>query len=199
VKSTDYGQTWTSITGNLPGRRPGAGRARTSAAAEPALRRHRVRRLLHDRRRRSLDAAEERDCPAFRCTTFRFRRAPTILVLGTHGRGVYILDDITPLENLAKAKQAAVAYLFPVEDRLLFQPNNSRNSGMGTRGFSGQNPDPGARISYLLSNVPGDAKVVALGARRERRVVRALPVNKQVGMYRTTWDMRVGPPLTGPV
>ena len=54
------------------------------------------------------------------------------LVAGTHGRGIYILDDLTPLENLAQAKQASVAYLFPVQDALLFQPNASRSSGMGT-------------------------------------------------------------------
>ena len=58
------------------------------------------------------------------------------LVVGTHGRGIYILDDLTPLERLAEAKAATVAYLFPVQDALLFQPNTSRNSGMGTSGFA---------------------------------------------------------------
>ena len=91
------------------------------------------------------------------------------LVAGTHGRGIYILDDLTPLEHLAKAKQASVAYLFPVQDALLFQPNGSRSSGMGTRGFSGQNPEPGPHIAYSLGEVPREREGLAHRARRERR------------------------------
>jgi photosystem II stability/assembly factor-like uncharacterized protein len=198
IKSTDYGQTWTSITGNLPDGGP------VQVVRE------------HPRQPNLLFAGTEfgvyftvdggaawtqlkSGLPGVPVHDIQIQARANDLVLGTHGRGIYILDDITPLEHLAKAKQAAVAYLFPVEDALLFQPNNSRNSGMGSRGFSGQNPDPGTRISYLLSNVPSDAKVTLSVLDGSGTVVRALPVNKQLGMHRTTWDMRVGPPLTGPV
>jgi hypothetical protein len=119
------------------------------------------------------------------------------LVLGTHGRGIYILDDLTPLENLAKAKQSAVAHLFAVQDALLFQPNASRNSGMGTRGFTGQNPEPGPHITYAVAEPATNVSLSILDA--SGTVVREILGNKQPGMYRTTWDMRVGPPLTGPV
>ena len=60
VRSTDRGRTWTSIAGNLPGalrrveRRPG------SRQRQPAVRRSRVRRVVHRRRRSELDAAEGR-------------------------------------------------------------------------------------------------------------------------------------------
>ncbi|HVE35896.1 MAG TPA: hypothetical protein VNC18_20190 [Gemmatimonadaceae bacterium] len=198
VKSTDYGQTWTSITGNLPDGGP-----------VQVVREHpRQPNLLFAGTEFGVyftpDGGEHwtqlrSGLPGVPVHDIQIQARANDLVLGTHGRGIYILDDITPLENLAKAKQAPVAYLFPVEDALLFQPNNSRNSGMGTRGFSGQNPDPGARITYLLSNVPSDAKVSLSVLDGAGTVVRALPVNKQLGMYRTTWDMRVGPPLTGPV
>jgi hypothetical protein len=119
------------------------------------------------------------------------------LVLGTHGRGIYILDDLTPLENLAKAKQSTVAHLFAVQDALLFQPNASKNSGMGTRGFTGQNPEPGPHITYVV--VEPATKVSLSIVDASGTVVRELLGNKQPGMYRTTWDMRVGPPLTAPV
>jgi hypothetical protein len=121
------------------------------------------------------------------------------LVAGTHGRGIYILDDLTPLENLAQAKQATVAYLFPVQDALLFQPNGSRSSGMGTRGFSGQNPEAGPHIAYTVGEVPPSAKVSLTVLDASGAPVRALPVSRQPGLYRISWDMRVGPPLTGPI
>jgi hypothetical protein len=198
VKSTDYGKTWTSISGNLPDGGP-----------VQVVREHpRQSNLLFAGTEFgvyfSVDAGGHwtqlrSGLPGVPVHDIQIQPRANDLVLGTHGRGIYILDDITPLEHLAKAKQASVAYLFPVEDALLFQPNNSRNSGMGTRGFSGQNPDPGARISYLLANVPAGAKLSLSVLDGSGAVVRALPVNKQAGMYRTTWDMRVGPPLTGPV
>ena len=57
-------------------------------------------------------------------------------------------------------KTTAAAVMFPVADALLLQPNTSRNSGMGTRGFSGQNPPVGAKLGYYLSrDVATDAKM----------------------------------------
>ena len=86
-----------------------------------------------------------------------------------------------------------------MQDALLFQPNGSRSSGMGTRGFSGQNPEPGPHIAYSIGEVPPSAKVSLTVLDASGAAVRALPVNKQPGLYRVSWDMRVGPPLTGPV
>src|SRR5439155_111524 len=98
-----------------------------------------------------------------------------------------------------EAKRATVAYLYPVQDALLFQPNTSRSSGMGTSGFTGQNPAPGARIAYLVNGLAPDAKPTLSVVDASGTVVRELSVNKQPGLYRAVWDMRVGPPLTGPV
>jgi hypothetical protein len=121
------------------------------------------------------------------------------LVVGTHGRGAFILDDLTPLEQLTRAKSATVAHLFPVRDATLVLPDGSRNSGMGSSGYTGQNPAAGAMIAYLVSAVaPGDSARLEVvdGA---GTVVRQLAFNRQPGLYRQVWDMRVGAPLTGPV
>jgi hypothetical protein len=121
------------------------------------------------------------------------------LVVGTHGRGIYILDDISPLEKLAEAKRAPVAYLFPVRNEMNMQPNSSRQSGMGSSGFAGQNPPAGVMITYLMNDVPPTSRASLEIVDAAGTVVRALPVNKQSGMFRTTWDMRVGAPLTAPL
>jgi photosystem II stability/assembly factor-like uncharacterized protein len=197
VKSADYGKTWSSITGDLP-----------NGGATQVIREH-------PRQPNLLFAGTEfgvfftvdggahwtqlkSGIPGVPVADMQIQARANDLVVGTHGRGIYILDDITPLENLAKAKAATLAYLFPVEDALDFQPNTSRNSGMGTRGFAGQNPEPGSPIAYLLK-APANSKVSLSVLDGSGTVVRELPVSKTPGLYRLTWDMRVGPPLTGPV
>ncbi|MFI5228019.1 MAG: WD40/YVTN/BNR-like repeat-containing protein, partial [Gemmatimonadales bacterium] len=198
AKSTDYGKSWTSIAADLP-----------SGGSVQVIREHpRQPNLLFVGTEfgvyTSLDGGGhwtqlKSGLPGVPVDDIQIQTRTNDLVLGTHGRGIYILDDITPLEYLAKAKTAQVAYVFPVEDALLFQPNNSRNSGMGSRGFSGQNPEPGPHISYLLKDVPANAKVSLAIVDGAGTTVRELPASKQDGLYRVTWDMRVGPPLTGPV
>ncbi|MGH7616932.1 MAG: WD40/YVTN/BNR-like repeat-containing protein, partial [Gemmatimonadaceae bacterium] len=198
LKSTDYGATWTSIAGNLPDGGP-----------VQVIREHpRQSNLLFAGTEFGVfftaDGGKqwtqlESGLPGVPVHDIQIQARANDLVLGTHGRGIYILDDLTPLENLAKAKAAQVAYLFPVQNAMLFQPNTSRNSGMGSVGFTGQNPDPGPHIAYLLNDVATDAKVALSVVDASGATIRDLPVNKQPGLHRMSWDMRVGPPLTGPV
>jgi photosystem II stability/assembly factor-like uncharacterized protein len=198
VKSTDFGATWTSITSNLP-----------DGGAVQVIREHpRQPNLLFVGTEFgayfTVDGGAhwtqlKSGIPGVPVHDMQIQARANDLVVGTHGRGIFILDDLSPLENLAQAKQASVAYLFPVQDALLFQPNGSRSSGMGTRGFTGQNPEPGPHIDYTIADVPPSAKVSLTVLDQSGVPVRALPINKQPGLYRTSWDMRVGPPLTGPI
>jgi photosystem II stability/assembly factor-like uncharacterized protein len=196
VKSTDYGKTWASISGDLP-----------NGGSVQVVREHpRQPNLLFVGTEfgvyYSADAGGhwtqlKSGIPGVPVYDLQIQARANDLVVGTHGRGIYILDDLSPLEHLAKAKEASVAFLFPTQDALLFQANTSRNSGMGTRGFTGQNPDPGPHIAYLLK--PSDAKVSLSVVDASGTVVRELPASKQPGLHRLSWDMRIGPPLTGPV
>jgi len=198
LKSTDYGATWTSITGNLP-----------DGGATQVIREHpRQPNLLFVGTEygvfATVDGGHEwtqlkSGLPGVPVHDIQIQARANDLVLGTHGRGIYILDDLTPLENLAKAKAAQVAYVFPVQDAVLLQPNASRNSGMGSAGFTGQNPEPGPHIAYLLKNASADTKIALSIVDASGTTIRALPVTKQAGLHRLSWDMRVGPPLTGPV
>ena len=197
LKSADHGATWTSITGDLP-----------DGGSVQVIREHpRQPNLLFVGTEFgvyfTIDGGThwtqlKSGLPGVPVHDIQIQARANDLVLGTHGRGIYILDDLTPLENLAKAKQATAAHLFAVQDALLFQPNASKNSGMGTRGFSGQNPEPGPHITYLVAE-PTATKVSLSIVDASGTVVREIPAQKAPGMYRTTWDMRVGPPLTAPI
>lgn len=198
LKSTDYGRTWTSITGNLP-----------DGHALQVVREHpRQPNLLFVGTEFgvyfTVDGGTNwtpltSGIPGVPVHDLAIQARHNDLVVGTHGRGIYILDDLAPLEHLARARQAPVAYLFPVRDELLFLPNGSRTTGMGTSGFVGQNPPPGAKLAYLLRQAPAGARVSLEIVDAAGTVVRELPAERNPGLYRPVWDMRVGPPLTGPV
>jgi photosystem II stability/assembly factor-like uncharacterized protein len=198
MRSDDYGHTWSSITGDLP-----------DGGSVNVIREHpRQGNLLFVGTEFgvyfTVDGGAhwtqlKSGIPGVPVADLQIQPRWNDLVVGTHGRGIYILDDLTPLEHLVKAKQAAVAFLYPIPDEMLLQPNASRSSGMGSSGFAGQNPPPGAKIAYLLNEITSDAKASLDILDASATVVRTLPVTKQPGLYRPVWDMRVGPPLTGPV
>jgi hypothetical protein len=198
VKSTDYGVTWTSITGDLPG----------NGSVQVIREHHRQPNLLFVGTEYgaffTIDGGAhwtqlKSGIPGVPVHDLQIQPTWNDLVVGTHGRGIYILDDLSPLENLAAAKQAKVAYLFPTRPEANFPLNNSRNSGMGSTGFTGQNPEYGVRLAYVINNIASDAKAKLEILNSAGTVVRELPVARQPGLYRPVWDMRVGPPFTGPV
>jgi len=198
LKSTDYGRTWASITGDLP-----------AEGSVQVVREHfRERNLLFVGTEYgaffSIDGGTHWNrlgsgIPTVPVHDIAIQERENDLVVGTHGRGVFIIDDITPLEQLARAKATTVAHLFPVQDATLLLPDGSRNSGMGSSGYTGQNPAPGPSISYLVAAIAPDDSAKLEVVDGAGNVVRQLPFNRQPGLYRQVWDMRVGAPMTGPV
>jgi len=82
------------------------------------------------------------------------------LVVGTYGRGMYILDDYSPLRTKTDAVKAAEATLFPTRDALLYIVGDKWNAGqgigdVGTSGaafFNSPNPPFGAVFTYYLKD-----------------------------------------------
>ncbi len=76
------------------------------------------------------------------------------LVVSTFGRGVYILDDYSPLRRLTTATLEEPAALFPVSDALMFveaDPMGFPGVGfLGASFFSAENPEVGAAITYYI-------------------------------------------------
>ncbi len=199
--SEDYGKSWKSISGNLP----------AMSGVEVVREDPRQPNLLFAGTEFGAFFSTDRgghwsqltgNFPAVPVWDMKIQARENDLVLATHGRGIWIMDDITPLEQLAEARAAKTAYLFPVRDELLFQPDNTHNSGMTSYGFEGENPAYGAIITYLLDGQPAAPTVKLDVLDASGAVVRTLPLtsdDKTGGMHRVEWDMKAGPPLTGPV
>ena len=204
LRSTDYGKTWTSIASNLP------------ASSVQVIREHpRAPSLLFVGNEigayysgnggRSWSKLQY-NLPTVPVHDIRIHPRENDLVIGTHGRGIFIIDDITPLERLAEAERSsAPMYLFPVKPSLLFNYNNSYPGGLrgagslGERSYSAPNPPFGATLTYYIrDSLPkGRTLTLAIFDSTNKRI-RDLTVNTKKGLHRATWDLRLAAPYFNP-
>ncbi len=120
------------------------------------------------------------------------------LILATHGRGIIILDDLTPMRNLTSEVMNADAFILPTRPAYLngirLGSNFSSNVGM----YIGQNAPEDAQIIYYLKDraVTGDVKVDIYSS--DGTLVKSLPGTKRKGINRVSWNMRLQPPKVAP-
>jgi hypothetical protein len=79
------------------------------------------------------------------------------LVAGTHGRGFWILDDVTPLRQAAEAAAAKNAYLFKPATAIRIRFGTNDPTPWPPELLAGENPPPGALIDYYLPNAANGA------------------------------------------
>jgi hypothetical protein len=92
------------------------------------------------------------------------------LVLATHGRSLWILDDLQPIREMDRRITSADVHLFPVADAVRWRTGGGE---YGTRIASAPNPPYGASIYYFLKEKPkGELKIEILDA--QKRLVRTL-------------------------
>ena len=121
------------------------------------------------------------------------------LILGTHGRSIWVLDDMTPLEKLSEGVLASNLHLFDVRDAIGYRINNHKGN-TGHKMFIAQNPPEGALIHYFLNDeVDGEDAVEVTIQDGAGEVIRTLDAPGSVGLNRVNWDLRHEPPvpLTG--
>ena len=73
------------------------------------------------------------------------------MVAGSFGRGIFILDDITPLRTFNKTMMSSEATIFPVKDAHWYR-QSSRVGSQGDAEYKAPNAPFGARFTYFMSN-----------------------------------------------
>jgi photosystem II stability/assembly factor-like uncharacterized protein len=119
------------------------------------------------------------------------------LVLATHGRGIWIVDDITPLRALTAdllGQEALFVASRPVQQRI--DANGGWSSGSAT--FIGDNPPDAAVITYYQRSRHLFGKMKLEVVDSTGRVVDQLPASKRPGLNRVIWSMREKPPRVPP-
>lgn len=86
------------------------------------------------------------------------------LVAGTHGRGFWILDDVTPLRQAAEAAAASSAYLFKPATGIRIRFGTNDPTPWPPELPAGENPPNGAIVDYYLPSAAGEVKLEFLNA-----------------------------------
>ncbi len=119
------------------------------------------------------------------------------LVLATHGRGIWIVDDITPLRHMTGDlldQEAAFVSARPVQQRIEAQGGWPT----GAAAFVGDDPARGAVINYYQKtrHLFGKLKIEVLDA--DGKVIDELPASARRGLNRVVWNMHQRPPHVPP-
>jgi photosystem II stability/assembly factor-like uncharacterized protein len=114
------------------------------------------------------------------------------MILGTHGRSIFVLDDVEPLAGLTTEVLNSDVHLFDPRPALVFKQWKNESYG-AQRQFIGPNPAYGAMLNYYLKSAPqGDVKVSVTDA--DGKLVKQLVGTKDVGINRVAWDLRYAAP-----
>ena len=217
--STDYGESWRRIADGLP-----------ATSVNVIAEHHRTEGLLFVGNEVgvffSVDGGEQwvaldSGLPAVPVDDIRIHPRENDLVLGTHGRGIYIMEDIAPLEGLTAEVLAAGAHLFPVRRATLYNPYTPQGWTPGV--YVSPNPPAGALIRYYVGEAGAGGGVVAAspdgnggggdadgegapadGSGQPKitilddggEVVREFAGPGAAGIQQVRWDLRIEPPYT---
>lgn len=188
-KTTDFGRSWTNVTGNLPAL------GNINAVREDYVNPNLLFVGTEFGLFVSLDGGKEwkkfmTGLPSVRVDDILIHPRDRDLIIATHGRSLWIADDITPLEQLARTSGADVV-LFDPRPAIQWKNDLHAQRHPTNRDFRGQNPQGGTALSLWARGDMGDAKIEIL---ESGRVIRTIDTAVQAGMNRIQWDMRTNPP-----
>jgi hypothetical protein len=137
------------------------------------------------------------DMPDVPVRDLAFQTRDHDLVVATHGRGIWIIDDLTPLRALDDKTMATPLTLLPSRPA---QQRIEANGGWsnGDASFVGDNPPDGAVISYYepQRHLIGKLKIEVLDG--SGKVLDTLPASTRPGINRVVWTMRAPAPHAPP-
>jgi photosystem II stability/assembly factor-like uncharacterized protein len=118
------------------------------------------------------------------------------LVLATHGRGIWIIDDISPLRALTPDLMSKEAVLLPGKAVQYFQAGGGWAEG--DESFSGRSRPEDAQITYYQKSrhIFGDLKIEILD--QDGKLVDTVAGSKHRGLNRASWSMHVKAPAVPP-
>ncbi|MDQ3171811.1 MAG: glycosyl hydrolase, partial [Acidobacteriota bacterium] len=195
--SSDYGQTWRAISSNL---RDEVARTLTEDTRNPDVLYLGTETGLFVSLNRGREWQRiKANLPTVRIDEITLHPRDNAMILATHGRTIWILDHLEPIQELAAATAAmAGADLFTPPPFAWYQrPARDRNYEFwGDQTFYGQNPPQAVRLSWYL---PKPAGTIALkiadetGADVRTLSGAALTGANKAGVNVACWDLRVAP------
>ena len=190
-KSEDFGKTWVSLKGDLPDygylhtvREDLENRNLLFVGSEFGL------FISADGGRKWIPY--KGDFPTVAVRDIQIHPRERDLIIATHGRGIWIIDDIRPLEKLTAEAVKAEAMLFDVPSAVQFTYRSTVDN-YSDAGYAGTNSPYGAAISYYLNPAAAAGASVRLSVRdKEGREVSTPFATREPGLNRVYWSLREG-------
>jgi hypothetical protein len=189
-KTTDYGKTWRAITNGIP---------RSMLSYAHCIREDPVRKGLlylgtENAAYVSFDDGEnwqplQSGLPPAPVYWITFAEHMNDLVIATYGRGFWILDDLSPLQQLTPEVTAADAHLFTPRPAYRFR-SITTNYAEPNDPTVGADPEYGASIDFHLRQA-GPATLTIVDD--QGATVRTLRAQGKAGVNRVMWDLRHEP------
>lgn len=166
-RSNDKGRTWTSISGNLPENGP------VYCIYED----HIDKNLLfvgtefgvfftRDGGKKWIQL--KGGLPTIAIRDIEIQKRENDLVLATFGRGIYILDDYSPLREISNELFNKDIHIFPIKDTWLFNEDDSKSKNdLGETFYRAKNPPFGAMITFYLKESPKSKKDIRKEAEKK--------------------------------
>ncbi len=107
------------------------------------------------------------------------------LVIGTYGRGIWILDDISPLQQLDETIEKKASHLFDIKPSYRFQ-NVTSSLQMFPEASTGQDPPNGASINYWLKEKQDDIEIIITNQKND--TIKTIKDKGNKGINRLWWD-----------
>ena len=183
-KTTDYGKSWTTIATNLPVTGP------ITALCEDPQNPNLLFAGTEFGLYVSMDGGKNwkkfmSGMPAVPVYELLIHPRDRDLLVATHGRSLWIADDITALEQFAGVGSQELV-LFDPRPAIQWK-NDYADYRSGGRGFRGENPQGGTAISVYSKSDLGSGKVEFL---QNGQVVSTMDVRVDAGMNRFQWNMQ---------
>lgn len=199
--TVNYGESWKNISNNL----------REGGTVNVIREHHRNPNLLFVGTERgayfSIDRGKrwikfKNDFPIVPVDDIAIHPRDNDLIFGTHGRSIWILDDITPLEQLTKEVLDSPCYLFDIRSATIYNFFSRRahydfKGLLGHKVYRAPNPPYGSIISYYLKEkAKEELKIIIRDSKGKK--IRELHGTKKAGINRITWDLRYDFPAPPP-
>jgi photosystem II stability/assembly factor-like uncharacterized protein len=183
----DLGETWTSVSGNLP-------EGNVNVIKEDPKNRNLLYAGTEYAFFISLNGGREwkpfmTGLPYVRIDDVMVHPRDNDLIVGTHGRSIWIVDDISALQQLSDDVTKTDEQVIDIRPAVAWTNDIQRAIlAEGAKHFRGQNPPRGAAISYWLKSAPSaDVRITITDI--TGREIRSLEGTKEAGLNRVPWDL----------
>jgi len=186
-RTDDGGRTWESVAGNLPA--AGPVKVVREDPNNPDLLFAGTEFGLYASLDRGRSWRKIGDLPTVAVDDILIHPRDLDLIVATHGRSLYVIDDIRGLEMLGDTMRGKDAVLFPIRPAVGFEPLPGWVDSGGNDDFHGANPPAGALITYYVKRYTGDEVKIAITDAAGTPVAN-LTAPGVPGLNRVSWDLK---------